>query len=116
MAVAPHPFGRVFTAGVGVGGRPIDDAWRAEDQTHLWFKTKSTQVSRGDHVFALAAGRHSVVVGLFEVTSWGSERLPLPPWDPEGRWPWAIEVSALAGVAPREATSVPGVRAPRATA
>jgi hypothetical protein len=74
------------------------------------------QVSKGDHIFALGAGRGSIVLGLFEVGSGGFEQLPRPEWDPAGRWPWALGVRALVGVPPREAVSVEGVRAPRRTA
>jgi hypothetical protein len=116
MPVEPHRFGRIFTAGVGVAGEPIRDDWRAEDQDHLWFSARNTQVSKSDHIFALGAGRGSIVVGLFEVGSSGFEKLPRPEWDPEGRWPWALGVRPLAGVPPREAVSVEGVRAPRRTA
>ena len=61
--IEPHPHGRVFTAGVGVVGAPIDDSWSAGTQSHLWFSDRSTQIGTGDHVFALAAGRGSLVVG-----------------------------------------------------
>lgn len=110
-----HPYGRIFTAAVGVAGNPVDDTWSASEQTHLWFSQRSFRVSRGDHVFVLAAGRHSAVVGLFEVTSSGMSRAPENPWDPE-RWPWAIAVRPLASVPPAEAVSVASVTAPRATA
>lgn len=112
--IDPHPHDRVFTAGVGLGGDPVGDDWSAFDFDHLWFAKPPKQVCRGDHIFALGAGRGSVVLGLFEVTSGGPERLA-NPWDPE-RWPWAISVRPLAGIAPNQAVSVEGVRAPRATA
>jgi hypothetical protein len=116
MAVAPHPYGRVFTAGVGVGGEPISDDWTARDQDYLWFLAPNRQVSRDDHMFALAAGRGSVVVRLFEVGSGGFEqRRPLPEWN-NGRGPWALGVRALVEVPPREAIPVEGIRAPRRTA
>ena len=62
MPVEPHRFGRIFTAGVGVAGEPVRDDWRAEDQDHLWFSARNTQVSKGDHIFALGAGRGSIVI------------------------------------------------------
>jgi hypothetical protein len=117
MPVGRHPYGRVFTAGVGTVEAPIDDDWRAEDQNYLWFSAQSRQVAKGDHMFALAAGRRSLVVGLFEVTSGGFERRSAPrEWDPTGRWPYALGVRALRGVEPARATSVDGVRAPRRAA
>lgn len=92
----------------------MNDDWSAFEQDHLWFAKPPKQVCRGDHIFALGAGRGSVVLGLFEVTSGGPERLT-NPWDPQ-RWPWAIGVRAIAGVLPPDAVTVEGVRAPRATA
>jgi len=114
MIVQPHPHGRVFTAGVGLADRPVGDDWDADRQQHLWFAKPPKQVCSGDHIFALGAGRESAVLGLFEVTSGGPERLE-NPWDSE-RWPWAISVRPLAAVDPPSATPAPGVRAPRATA
>ena len=115
MKITPHPHARVFTAGVALGHDPVGDDWDAYDFEHLWFAKPPKQVCRGDHIFALGAGRGSTVLGLFEVTSGGPERIP-NPWDPE-RWPWAIAaVRPLAGVPPAIASSVPGVVAPRATA
>jgi hypothetical protein len=114
MAVEPHPFDRVFVAGVGVADGPVGDDWSAFNQDRLWFSNRSNQLSRGDHIFALGAGRSSAVLGLFEVTSGGVERDP-SPYDPS-RWPYAVRVRPLAGVDPASARQVPGVRAPRATA
>ena len=112
-----HPYGRVFTAGVGTVEAPIDDDWSAYDADSLWFSAQSRQVSKGAHMFALAAGRRSRVVGLFEVTSGGFERRRAPrEWDPSGRWPYALGVSALCGVEPARAVPVDGVRAPRRAA
>jgi hypothetical protein len=71
VAIARHGSGRVFTAGVGVADGPVSDNWSANDQQHLWFAKPLKQVCRGDHIFALGAGRGSVVLGLFEVTSGG---------------------------------------------
>ncbi|HMJ33162.1 MAG TPA: hypothetical protein VK501_04520 [Baekduia sp.] len=115
LGVASHPHGRVFTAGVGLGTEPVGDDWNAADSQHLWFTQRSLTLSRGDHVFALGAGRKSVVLGLFEVTSGGTERTPVNPWDPT-RWPWAIAVRPLAAVPPPIAHAVPGLTAPRGTA
>jgi hypothetical protein len=114
MTVEPHPHGRVFTAGVGLGHDPVGDDWDAFDSEHLWFAKPPHQVCRGDHIFALGAGRRSAVLGLFEVTSGGPIRLD-NPWDPE-RWPWAISVRPVAAVPPPVAKRVDGVVAPRATA
>jgi hypothetical protein len=115
VAVVPHRFGRVFTAGVGLGHRPVTDDWSAFEQEYLWFATPPRQVSTGDHVFALGAGRRSAVLGLYEVTRGGPLERPPNPWDPQ-RWPWNIGVRALATVSPPIAQSVDGVRAPRSTA
>lgn len=111
-SVTPHPFGRVFTAGVGTANGPVEDDWSAADQKHLWFSARSQRVSRGDHLFTLGAGRHSAVLGLFEVTSPGMNTMPRNPWDPE-RWPYAAEVRVLAAVPPPQATSVESLTAPR---
>jgi hypothetical protein len=117
VPVERHTYGRVFTAGVGTVEAPIDDDWRAEDQDYLWFSAQNRQVSKGDHMFALAAGRRSLVVGLFEVTSGGFARRRAPrEWDPTGRWPYVLAVRALCGVEPARAVSVDGVRAPRRAA
>jgi hypothetical protein len=113
--VGPHPYGRVFIAGVGLGNHPVGDDWDAGDSEHLWFSQRSVQLSRGDHVFALGAGRKSVVLGLFEVTSGGTARTPINPSDAD-RWPWAVAVRPLAAVPPRVARSIPGLTAPRGTA
>jgi hypothetical protein len=115
MTVQRHPFDRVFVAGVGLGHDPVDDGWTAFDQEHLWFATPPRQVSTGDHVFALGAGRGSAVLGLYEVTRGGPLQRPPNPWDAE-RWPWNIGVRALATVPPPVAERVNGVRAPRSTA
>jgi hypothetical protein len=115
LTILRHPHARIFTAGVGVAGGPVDNTWRADDQAHLWFSQRSRQLSRGDHVFALAAGRGSVVLGLFEVLSAGVYRTQSNPWNP-ARWPWAVDVRAIASVPPEEATSAQTVTAPRATA
>jgi len=56
VPVERHSYGRVFTAGVGTVEAPINDGWRAEDQNYLWFSPQSRQVSKGDHMFTLAAG------------------------------------------------------------
>jgi len=112
--VSPHPHGRVFTAGVGVVGAPVGDDWSAAEQDRLYLSQRSTQLSRGDHVFALGAGRHSVVLGLFEVISAGTVRRPHPR-DPE-RWPFAFDVRAIASVPPVDARGVDGVTAPRGSA
>ncbi len=113
--IAPHPFGRVFTAGVGLGDDPVEDDWSADEYEHVWFTRRSLQLSRGDHLFVLGAGRHSAVLGLYEVTSAGTSRTPPNPFQPE-RWPFAIGVRALAAVPPLEASPVPDVIAPRGMA
>jgi hypothetical protein len=115
MTVVPHPYGRVFTAGVGLGHEPVGDDWSAFDQDHLWFATPPRQVSTGDHVFALGAGRGSAVLGLYEVTRGGPLRAPENPWDPK-RWPWNIGVRALVTVPPPITRRVAEVTAPRSTA
>ena len=113
--IAPHPHGRIFTASVGVAEAAVPDTWAASAQSHLWLSQRSLQLSRGDHVFALGAGRQSAVLGLFEVTSSGVSRTPRSPSDPD-RWRWAVAVQPLASVPPAVAVSVPGVTAPRGTA
>jgi hypothetical protein len=114
-----HPYGRVFTAAVGLGEEPVDDDWRADEYAsehgHVWYRVPSRQLSRGDHLFALGAGRNGAVLGLFEVQSAGDLRRPQNPWEPE-RWPYAVAVRALASVPPSEAVSVDGISAPRQTA
>jgi hypothetical protein len=107
-----HPFDRVFTVGVGVGGEPVTDDWSAADQHHLWFSKMSRQIGRGDHIFALGAGRQSAVLGLYEVTSPGVGTAPPNPWDAD-RWPYVAAVRPLASVPPRNAVGVDGVIAPR---
>jgi hypothetical protein len=113
--VEPHPAGRAFIAGVGTYGRPVSDDWSAAEQSHIWFRHPSRKLRRGDHVFALAAGRGSAVLGLFEVTSAGTTTLPPNPEDPE-RWPYVVHLRPLAGVPPVLARPVPQVIAPRGTA
>jgi len=115
VPIAPHRFNRIFTAGVGLGHKPVDNDWSAFNQEYLWFATPPRQVSTGDHVFALGAGRRSAVLGLYDVTRGGPLERPRNPWDPE-RWPWNVGVRALATVTPPHAISVDGVRAPRSTA
>src|SRR4051794_8879591 len=115
MSIAPHPYDRVFVAGIGEGDNPVGDTWNAFNQDHLWFATPPRQVSTGDHIFALGAGRRSAVLGLYEVTRGGPLRTPANPWQPE-RWKWNIGVRALATVPPPVARRVDGVVAPRATA
>lgn len=118
-AIVPKPLGEVFTAAVGVAGNPVDDRWRADEYArefgHIWFAQSSNQLSAGDHLFAIGVSRGRAVLGLFEVLSAGDLRQPRNPWEPD-RWPYATAVRALASVPPTEATSVAGVRTPRATA
>lgn len=117
--VLPHPFGRVFTAAVGVAGNPVGDEWRAdehaEEHGHIWFSGVSRQLGSGDHLFAIGVNRGRAVLGLFEVQSAGDLTQPRNPWQPD-RWPYAVAVRALASVPPAEATSVPDVTTPRQTA
>lgn len=117
--IAPHPYSRVFVAPVGVAGEPVGDDWRADEYAaaygHLWFAAPSKQLSAGDHLFAIGVSRDRSVLGLFEVQSAGDLTEPANPWDPD-RWPYAVAVRALAGVAPQEAVAVDGVTTPRATA
>lgn len=112
MSIEPHPYGRVFCAAVGLGDSPVPDNWSALDQKRIYFAERSTQISRGDHLFALGAARKGAVLGLFEVTSSGTERIPSPE-DPS-RWPHSVAVRPRAAIAPPDAVSVPGVRTPRA--
>jgi hypothetical protein len=117
--VTPHPFGRVFTAAVGLAGNPVGDEWRAhehaEEHGHIWFSGVSRQLGSGDHLFAIGVNRDRAVLGLFEVQSAGDLTRPRNPWEPD-RWPYAVAVRALASVPPTEATNVPGVTTPRQTA
>jgi hypothetical protein len=70
--LAPHPFGQVYIAGVGLGHEPVDDSWSAFDHEYLYFATVPKRVVKGAHVFALGAGRRSAVLGLFEVVKAGA--------------------------------------------
>ena len=117
MPIAAHRFDRVFTAGVGDSNNPVPDDWSAFDQEYLWFRSPPRRFSNGDHVFALGAGRHSAVLGLYEVT-W-SAPLKEPQNNKSGdpdRWPWSIGTRALATVPPPLAIRVEGVLTPRGTA
>ena len=111
-AIRPHEHERVFIASVGVAEAPVNDDWAASEQSHLWFSVPSKQVSTGDHVFVLGAGRRSAVLGLFESLSTGTTRDNPHPSDPE-RWPWSIRARPLASVPPPEAVPVGGLIAPR---
>ncbi len=114
-----RPLGQVFTAAVGVAGNPVGDDWRADafaaEHGHIWFAQSSNQLNAGNHLFAIGVSRARAVLGLFEVLSSGDLRQPRNPWQPD-RWPYATAVRALASVPPAEATSVPNVQTPRATA
>lgn len=112
MALNQHPFGRVFTAAVGLGEEAVPDDWSAFDRKRIYFARRSTQLSKGDHLFAIGAARKRAVLGLFEITSSGTEPVASPE-DPE-RWPHSVGVRPLAGVRPPSAASVPGVQTPRA--
>lgn len=115
----PIPLQRttVFTAGVGTSDEPVADDWSAFNQEYLWFRSPPRRLENGDHVFALGAGRHSAVLGLYEVTRSAPLREPEKnkSGDPE-RWPWNVGARALATVPPVLAISVEGVRTPRGTA
>lgn len=117
--VPRHPYGRVFTAAVGVAGDPVENDWRADeyaaDYGHIWFAAPSRQLSAGDHLFAIGVSRARAVLGLFEVESAGDLLQPRNPWDAD-RWPYAVAVRPLAGAPPAEAVSVDAVVTPRATA
>lgn len=112
MALTPHHYGRVFTAAVGLGEQAVPDDWSAFAQARIYFAKRSTQLSRGDHLFAIGAARKRAVLGLFEITSAGTERVASSE-DP-ARWPYSVKVKPLAGVDPPSATAVPGVETPRA--
>lgn len=111
MALEQHPYRRVFTAAVGLAGEPVGDDWSAFDRERIFFAERSTQLSRGDHLFTIGAARKRAVLGLFEVASAGTEPIPSPE-DPQ-RWPYSVEVRPLAGISPPSAISVAGVRTPR---
>lgn len=111
-AIRPHDHDRVFIASVGVAEAPVDDDWDASQQTYLWFSTHSRQVSTGDHIFVLGAGRQSAVLGLFESLSTGTTQDNPHPADPV-RWSWSIQARPLASVPPPEARSVDPLIAPR---
>lgn len=112
MTIEQHPFGRVFTAAAGLAEAPVPEDWSAFDRERVYFASRSTQISRGDHLFVLAAGLGGVVLGLFEVLSAGTEPRPSPD-DPD-RWPFSVAVRAIAGVRRDDAVAVSGVRTPRA--
>lgn len=111
-SIQPHAHDRVFIAAVGVAGEPVGDDWDAGNQARLWFSTISRQLSTGDHVFVLGAGRGSAVFGLFESLSAGTTRDVPHPANPK-RWPWSIQARPLASVPPLEAGRVNSLVAPR---
>jgi hypothetical protein len=111
--VTPHPYGRVFTCGIGTYPKPIADSWVISDELdRIWLAKRPRKLCNGDHVFAIAAGRGSRVVGLFEVTDNNPVHGVPQPWEP-GRWQWSVAAKPLTSVAPTSARSVAGITAPR---
>ncbi|MGO9903368.1 MAG: hypothetical protein ACLP0J_27615 [Solirubrobacteraceae bacterium] len=64
MSVTRHPQDRVFIASIGTYQQPVADTWTASQRDHIWFTHPSQRVTLGDHLFVLAAGRRSAVIGL----------------------------------------------------
>lgn len=110
MAVAQHPFGRVFKHAIGETEAPVPESWSVGDDKRLYFTGQPRQIASGDHVFVLGVGWDRAVLGLFETTD-GPERHPHP--DQPRRWPWSIAAVPLAAVIPSEAHAVPDVSTPR---
>src|SRR5579875_88008 len=113
--ITPQSPGRVFKVSIGVSGHPVEPTWWAFDQRYQWLGAQPSQVSSGDHLFALAVDvwgtGGSAVVGLYEAVSPGAQILPGSP--DVDRGPLALGVRPLAAVLPPEAEHIPGMYGPQ---
>lgn len=110
--VAPHPFGRVYLASVGVSGAPVDDSYDPAAFEYLWFASPSKHVVKGGHVFIVGVDLQGAILGLYRVESGGMQTSVPHPTDPV-RWRYSLRVTPLASVRASDARRVAGVRAPQ---